>query len=175
MTLIDKVQGTIEKLTNDDTRLNTAEITALQQSFYNLQLGLVKLEFYISQAQNPDVKHCLTELRDEFVKPNLEKPQRIFSKIQVPFYNANAIERVGRLPRNVQGVFTDEEILLDTVYSMQAVVTGMQAGALVAVRGDVRDHFLNARDAAFDQWRKIGVVVYKTIPQVMPPTMSGVR
>ena len=175
MTLIDKVQGTIEKLTSDDTRLNTAEITALQQSFYNLQLGLVKIEFYLTQTQTPEVRNVLTELRDEFVKPNLDKPQRIFGKTQVPFYNMGALDRVQSIPKTVQKVFTDEEILLDTVYSMQAVITGMQAGALVAIRGDVRDYFLNARDAAFDQWRKIGAATNRLIPQVLPPTMSGVR
>ena len=176
MTIMDKIQGTFEKLTNDDTRINAAEITALQQSFYNLQLGLVKIEFYLTQAQNPDVKHVLTELRDEFVKPNLEKPVRIFGKAQVPFYNVDVNNRVQTMPRsNVQRYFTDEEILLDTVYSMQAVIAGMQAGALIAVRGDVRDYFLNARDAAFDQWRKIGAATYKTVPQVLPPTITGVQ
>lgn len=176
MTIMDKIQGTFEKLTNDDTRLNAAEITALQQSYYNLQLGLVKIEFYLTQAQSPDVKSVLTELRDEFVKPNLEKPARIFGKAQVPFYNVDVNTRVQSMPRNnVQRYFTDEEILLDTVYSMQAVIAGMQAGALIAVRGDVRDHFLNARDAAFDQWRKIGATTYKMIPQVLPPTITGVQ
>lgn len=175
MTIMDKIQGTIEKLTNDDTRLNTAEVTALQQSFYNLQLGLVKIEFYLTQCQSPDVKNVLTELRDEFVKPNLDKPTRIFGKAQVPFYNVDVNTRVQNLPKTgVQRFFTDEEILLDTVYSIQAVITGMQAGALIAVRGDVRDYFLNARDAAFDQWRKIGMTTYKMIPQVIPPTITGV-
>lgn len=176
MTIMDKIQGTIEKLTNDDTRLNTAEITALQQSYYNLQLGLVKIEFYLTQCQSPEVKNVLTELRDEFVKPNLEKPARIFGKAQVPFYNTDVNNRVQSMPRTgVPRFFTDEEILLDTVYSMQAVITGMQAGALLAVRGDVRDYFLNARDTAFDQWRKIGMVTYKLVPQVLPPTLSGVQ
>lgn len=176
MTIMDKIQGTFEKLTNDDTRLNAAEITALQQSYYNLQLGLVKIEFYLTQAQSPDVKSILTELRDEFVKPNLDKPTRIFGKAQVPFYNTDVNNRVQNMPRNnVQRYFTDEEILLDTVYSMQAVIAGMQAGALIAVRGDVRDYFLNARDTAFDQWRKIGITTYKMVPQVLPPTITGVQ
>ncbi|HUR67727.1 MAG TPA: hypothetical protein VM370_00645 [Candidatus Thermoplasmatota archaeon] len=175
LTIMDKIQGTIEKLTNDDTRMNTAEVTALQQSFYNLQLGLVKIEFFLTQTQNPEVRGILTELRDEFVKPNLEKPTRILGKAQIPFYNVDVNTRVQNMPRNnVQTFFTTEEILLDTVYSMQAVIAGMQAGALVAVRGDVRDFFLNARDAAFDQWRKVGLVTYKLIPQVLPPTITGV-
>lgn len=175
MTIMDKIQGTFEKLTSDDTRLNAAEITALQQSYYNLQLGLVKIEFYLTQTQTPDVRNVLTELRDEFVKPNLEKPTRIFGKAQVPFYSVDVNNRVQSMPRDgVQRFFTDEEILLDTVYSMQAVITGMQAGALLAVRGDVREYFLNARDAAFDVWRKVGMATYKMIPQVLPPTMSGV-
>ena len=174
MTMMDKIQATFEKLTNDDTRLNTAEITALQQTFYNLQLGLVKIEFYLTQAQSPDVKTILTELRDEFVKPNLEKPNRILGKVQVPFYNVDVNSRIQSLPRNnVPRIFTDEEILLDTVYSLQAVITGLQGGALIAVRGDVRDYFLNARDAAFDVWRKLGMVTYKTIPQVIPPVITG--
>ncbi|HET6405174.1 MAG TPA: DUF3231 family protein [Candidatus Thermoplasmatota archaeon] len=176
LTMMDKIQGTIEKLTNDDTRLNTAEITALQQSFYNLQLGLVKCEFFLTQCQNPDVRHVLTELRDEFVKPNLEKPTRILGKAQIPFYNVDVNTRMANYPKNsTQKFFTDEEIMLDTVYSMQAVITGMQAGALLAIRGDVRDYFLNARDAAFDQWRKIGLVAYRVVPQALPPTISGVN
>jgi len=175
MTIIDKVQGAVEKLRNDDTRLNTAEITMLQQAWYNLSLGLVKTEFYIRIAQNPEVKTMLTELRDEFVKPNLEKPQRMIEKTQISVHNLNATNRITTMPQTIPRVFSDEEIVLDTVYSMQAVITGLQAGALAAVRGDVRDYFLNARDAAFDQWRKVGAVAYKTIPQALPPTMSGVR
>lgn len=175
MTMIDKIQGAVEKLTNDDTRLNTAEITALQQVYYNLQLGLVKCEFYMSQAQSPEVKECMRELRDEFVKPNLDKPRRILEKTQIPFWNMNATERVTTIPQGGPRVFRDEEIMIDTVHSMQANITGLQAGALIAVRGDVRDYFLNARDAAFDQWRKIGMTTYKIVPQALPPTMSGVR
>ena len=175
MTIMDKIQGTFEKLTSDDTRMNTAEITALQQTYYNLQLGLVKIEFYLTQCQSPDVRNALTELRDEFVKPSLEKPTRIFNKAQVPFYNVDVNTRLVNYPTtSTQRFFTDEEILLDTVYSMQAVITGMQAGALIAVRGDVRDFFLNARDAAFDQWRKVGLVTYRLVPQALPPTISGV-
>jgi len=176
MTMMDKIQGTIEKLTNDDTRLNAAEVTALQQSYYNLQLGLVKIEFYLTQCQSPDVRHVLTELRDEFVKPHLEKPTRILTKAQVPFYSVDMNTRLTNYPKTSnQRFFTDEEVLLDTVYSMQAVITGMQAGALLAIRGDVRDYFLNARDAAFDQWRKIGLATYKMVPQALPPTLSGVN
>lgn len=175
MTIVDKIQGAVEKLTSDDTRLNTAEITSLQQAYYNLQLGLVKCEFYLTQAQSPEVKECLKELRDEFVKPNLDKPRRILEKTQVPFWNMNATERAASVPQGVARVFRDEEIMLDTVYSMQAVITGLQAGALIAIRGDVRDYFLNARDAAFDQWRKVGMATYRIVPQALPPTMSGVR
>lgn len=175
MTLVDKVQGAFEKLTGDDTRLNTAEITTIQQAYNALQLGLVKTEFYIEQAQNPEVKNALKELRDEFIKPNLDKPRRIVEKTTIPYFNLNATERVNALPRNVTRVFREEEILLDTVLSLQATITGLQAGALSAVRGDVRDWFLNARDAAMDQWKKIGMVAYKTYPQMIPPTMSGVR
>ena len=176
MTLVDKIQGTFEKLTGDDTRLNTAEITTIQQAYNALQLGLVKTEFYITQAQNPDVKHALTELRDEFIKPNLDKPRRIMEKTGIPFYNMSVSDRVGTINNaNVGRIFRDEEILLDSVLAMQATITGMQAGALAAVRGDVRDWFLNARDAAFGQWKKLGMVTYKTVPQMIPPTMSGVR
>ena len=176
MTLVDKIQGTFEKLTGDDTRLNTAEITTIQQAYNALQLGLVKTEFYIAQAQNPDVKHALTELRDEFIKPNLEKPRRIMEKTGIPFYNMGIQDRVNSMNVGTVGrVFRDEEILLDSVLAMQATVMGMQAGALSAVRGDVRDYFLNARDAAMGQWKKLGMVTYKTVPQMIPPTMSGVR
>ena len=175
MTIVDKIQGTFEKLTNDDTRLNTAEITAIEQVYNNLQLGLVKIEFYLSQTQNGDVRNVLTELRDEFVKPNLDRPKKILDKVGVPYLNLGGQDRVTQLPNNVSKVFRDEEILLDTVFSMQAVITGLQAGALAAVRGDVRDYFLNARDAAMGQWRKIGMVTHKVMPNAIPPTMSGVR
>lgn len=176
MTLVDKIQGTFEKLTGDDTRLNTAEITTIQQAYNALQLGLVKTEFYIQQAQNPDVKNALVELRDEFIKPNLDKPRRIMEKTGIPFYNISVQDRVTTINNaNVGRVFRDEEILLDSVLSMQATITGLQAGALSAIRGDVRDWFLNARDAAMGQWKKLGMVTYKTVPQVIPPTMSGVR
>lgn len=175
MTLIDKVQGAFEKLTGDDTRLNTAEITTIQQAYNALQLGLVKTEFYINQAENADVKRALTELRDDFIKPNLDKPRRILEKTGVPFLNMGVTERVTSMPRNVPRVLTDQEILLDTNLAMQATVMGLQAGALSAVRGDVRDWFLNSRDAAMDQWKKVGMVTYKTYPNMIPPTMSGVR
>jgi hypothetical protein len=176
MTLVDKIQGTFEKLTGDDTRLNTAEITTIQQAYNALQLGLVKTEFYITQAQNPDVKNALVELRDEFIKPNLDKPRRIMEKTGIPFYNLSVQDRIATInSANVGRVFRDEEILLDSVLAMQATITGMQAGALAAVRGDVRDWFLNSRDAAFGRWKKLGMVTYKTVPQMIPPTMSGVR
>jgi hypothetical protein len=175
MTLIDKVQGAFEKLTGDDTRLNTAEITTIQQAYNAMQLGLVKTEFYITQAQNPDVKNALTELRDEFLVPNLEKPRRVLDKTGIPYFNMGATDRVGALNKNAGRIFRDEEILLDTVLAMQATITGLQAGALSAVRGDVRDWFLNARDAAMDQWKKVGMVAYRNFPQMIPPTMSGVR
>lgn len=175
MTIVDKIQGTIEKLTNDDTRLNAAEITTIQQAYNALQLGLVKTEFYLTQVKSTEARDMLTELRDEFIKPNLEKPRRIMEKTGIPFLNLNVQERVGVMPKNVGQVFRDEEVLLDTVLAMQATITGLQAGALAAVRGDVRDYFLNARDAAFDQWRKIGMAAYKLMPQAIPPTMSGVR
>ena len=175
MTLVDKIQGTFEKLTGDDTRLNTAEITTVQQAYNALQLGLVKTEFYIAQSENPEVKRALTELRDDFIKPNLDKPRRIIEKTGVPLLNLGVQERVASIPRNVGRVYVDQEILLDTILAMQATIMGMQAGALSAVRGDVRDYFLNARDAGMDQWKKIGAVAYKNFPQMIPPTMSGVR
>lgn len=175
MTLVDKIQGTIEKLTGDDTRLNAAEITTIQQAYNALQLGLVKIEFYLTQTQTPEVRNALTELRDEFVKPNLEKPRRIMEKVGIPFLNLNVQERVNTMNKTVPKVFRDEEILLDTVLAMQTTIMGMQAGALSAVRGDVRDYFLNARDASMDQWKKIGVAAYRVMPQAIPPTMSGVR
>jgi hypothetical protein len=174
MTMIDKVQGTIEKLTGDDTRLNAAEITTIQQSYNAMQLGLVKTAFYLTQVQSPDVKSVLTELRDDFLVPHIEKPRRILEKAGIPFLNLNAQERVSNMPKAVPRVLRDEEIVLDTVLAMSATITGLQTGALVCVRGDARDYFLNARDAANDQWRKIGMVAYKLMPQAMPPTMSGV-
>src|SRR5438874_5659837 len=178
MAIIDKIQGTFEKLTNDDTRLNSAEITTIQQAYNALQLGYLKIELYLQHVQNPEVKEALRELRDEFVKPNLEKPRRILEKSGIPFLNMNVEGRIGNA--NPQrgtvptGAFTlvlrDEEALLDTVYSLQTTITSLQAGALVAVRGDVRDYFLNARDAAMDQWRKVGAAVYEIMPQAIPPT-----
>jgi hypothetical protein len=190
MAIIDKVQGTIEKLTGDDTRMNAAEITTIQQAYNAMQLGYIKTEFYLTQVQNPDVKRALEEVRDEFVKPNLEKPRRMLEKSGIPFLNLNVEDRVNVF-RNVGGgktgnvgtgsvgttglVLRDEEIILDSVLAMQATIAGLQAGALAAVRGDVRDYFLNARDAAMDQWRKLGMVAYRVIPQAIPPTMSGVK
>lgn len=182
MAIIDKVQGTIEKLTGDDTRMNAAEVTTIQQAYNALQLGYIKTEVYLANVQNPDVKRVLEDVRDEFVKPQMEKPRRILEKAGIPFLNLNVEERVavfrnkgaagGGNPNVV--VLRDEEVLLDTVLSLQATITGLQAGALVAVRGDVRDYFLNARDAAMDQWRKVGMAAYKVMPQAIPPTMSGV-
>ena len=183
MAIIDKVQGTIEKLTGDDTRMNAAEITTIQQAYNALQLGYIKTEFYLANVQNPDVKRALEEVRDDFIKPQLEKPRRILEKAGIPFLNLNVEDRVAVF-RNVgtnvnKGttvpVLRDEEVLLDTVLALQATITGLQAGALAAVRGDLRDYFLNARDTAMDQWRKVGMVAYKVMPQAIPPTMSGVR
>lgn len=174
MTMIDKVQGTIEKLTGDDTRLNSAEITTIQQTYNALQLGLVKTAYYIGQVQSEDARRVLTDLRDDFLAPNLDKPRRILEKAGIPFLNLNAQDRVANVPKSSSRTLRDEEIVLDTVLAMQATITGLQAGALVAVRGDVRDYFLNARDAANDQWKKLGVVAYKLMPQAIPPTMSGV-
>lgn len=173
MAIFDKIQGGIEKLTNDDTRLNTAEITTLQQAYNAMQLGLVKNEFYINQAQSEDVRHALTELRDEFLKPNLERPRRILNKLNVPSFHVDVENRLSTIPKTPMNVLRDEEILLDTILAMQATITGLQAGALAAIRGDVRDFFLNARDAAFDQWRKLGMVAYKTAPQLIPPVIAG--
>lgn len=175
MAIIDKVQGTIEKLTGDDTRMNAAEIVTVQQAYNALQLGYVKIEWYLAHAQNPEVKAVLTELRDDFVKPYVEKPRRMLEKSGIPFLNLNHEARIQNISK-AQGTFflRDEEILLDTVLAMQATITGLQAGALTAVRGDVRDYFLHARDAAMDQWRKVGMAAYKVIPAAIPPTMSGV-
>ena len=181
MAIIDKIQGTFEKLTNDDTRLNAAEITTIQQTYNALQLGYLKTEFFIDHVQNPDVKNALKEVRDEFFKPSLDKPRRILEKSGIPFLNLNVDERVRSVrgstgtptPTNAGLVLRDEEVILDSVLSLQATITGLQAGALAAVRGDVRDYFLNARDAAMDQWRKLGATAYKIVPQAIPPTMSG--
>lgn len=175
MAIVDKIQGTIDKLTNDDKRLNSAEITTIQQAYNAMQLGLVKTEFFISQAQESGVREMLTELRDEFLKPNMQKPRQILEKAGISHFNMNVEQRLSTLPKTNMNVFTDQEIILDTVLSMQATITGLQTGALVAVRGDVRDWFLNARDAAFGQWRKIGYTAYKNTPQLIPPTMSGVQ
>ena len=183
MAIIDKIQGTFEKLTSDDTRLNAAEITTIQQAYNALQLGLVKTELYIKQAQSADVKRALEDVRDEFIKPSLDRPRRILEKSGIPFLNLNAEERVNAFrdvaPTTDAGArpgawLVDQEILLDTVYSLQATITGLQAGALAAVRGDVRDYFLNARDAAMDQWRRVGMVTYRVVPTALPPAMSGV-
>ncbi|HEX2021557.1 MAG TPA: DUF3231 family protein [Candidatus Thermoplasmatota archaeon] len=174
MAIVDKIQGTIEKLTNDDTRLNSAEITTIQQTYNALQLGLLKTHFYIDNVQSGEVKEVLVELRDEFIKPNLEKPRRILDKAGIPYLDLHVQERVNNAPGRVGSFLRDEEVLLDTVLSLQATITGLQAGALAAVRGDVRDYFLNARDAAVDQWRRVGFLAYKIMPQAIPPTMSGV-
>ena len=169
---MDKIQGGIEKLTNDDTRLTTAELTALQQAYNAMALGLVKTEFFISQTKNDQVRNALQEIRDEFLKPNLERPKRILEKIGVPVMQVDMQARTATVPQTPLNVFRDEEILLDTLLSLQATVTGMQAGALTAVRGDVRDFFLNGRDAAFEQWRKTGYAAYKLAPHLIPPVVS---
>lgn len=185
MAIIDKVQGTFEKLMGDDTRMNAAEITTIQQAYNALQLGYVKTELYLANVQSPEVKRALEEVRDDFLKPQLEKPRRILEKSGIPYLNLNVDDRVNvfrnvgtsktnTTPTTAGLVLRDEEILLDTVLSLQATITGLQAGAISAVRGDVRDYFLNARDAAMDQWRKLGMVAYRVMPQAIPPTMSGV-
>lgn len=174
MGMIDKIQAGVEKLSTDQTRLNAAEITTLQQGLNAMQVGLVKTGFYIQQAKNPDVRKMLEALRDDFLEPHMERPMRILEKAGIPYMNMNAKDRVAHMPQNAEQVYRDEEIMMDTVLAMQATVTGMQSGALTAVRGDVRDFFLEARDAAMDQWRKIGMVAMKNMPQMMPPTMSGV-
>lgn len=174
MTLVDKIQGTLEKLTNDDTRMTAAEVTTVQQAYNAMQLGWIKNTFYIQQAQSADVKEALRELGDEFLKPNLEKPRRMMEKAGIPYLDLHAHERVQNMTQTNVGVYRDEEILLDSVLSMQATVAGLQAGALAAVRGDVRDFFLSTRDQAFEQWRKLGLLTMKKMPQAIPPTMSGV-
>lgn len=176
MAIIDKVQGTIEKLTGDDTRMNAAEIVTIQQAYNALQLGYVKIEWYLTQAQSPEVKTMLTELRDDFVKPYLEKPRRMLERSGIPYANFNVEGRLQQVAtmKGQSPVFNDQEIVLDTVLAFQTTIMGMQAGALTAVRGDVRDYFLHARDAAMDQWRKIGMVAYTVIPNAIPPTLSGV-
>lgn len=176
MAIIDKVQGTIEKLTGDDTRMNAAEIVTIQQAYNALQLGYVKIEWYLAHVQDPEVKSVLTELRDDFVKPYVEKPRRMLEKSGIPFLHLNVEQRLQQVPstKGAPFFFRDEEVLLDTVLSLQATITGLQAGALTAVRGDVRDYFLHARDAAMDQWRKVGMAAYRVIPAAIPPTMSGV-
>ncbi|GEM_PF-7088159 len=174
MTMIDKVQGTIEKLAGDDTRLNSAEITTLQQAYNAMQLGLVKTALYAAQAQSEDVRRVLDDLRDDFLLPNLEKPRRILEKAGIPFLDLRAQDRIANVPKTTAVLLRDEDIVLDTVLSLQATITGLQAGAIAAVRGDVRDYFLNARDAANDQWRKVGLMAYRVVPQILPPTMSGV-
>lgn len=173
MGIMDKIQGAAEKVTGDDTRLNAAEIVAIQQAYNALQLGLLKTEFFIDHVQSSDVKAALAEVRDEFVKAHIEKPRRILEKAGVPFLNLNVDTRVQDKPRIAAPIFRDEEFLLDSVLSLQATITSLQAGALVAVRGDVRDYFLNARDAAMDQWKKLGLVVVKTAPQMLPPTFGA--
>jgi hypothetical protein len=170
MGIMDKIQGAAEKVTGDDTRLNAAEIVAIQQCYNALQLGYLKSEFFIDHVQNNDVKLALKEVRDEFIKAHIEKPRRILEKAGVPFLNLNVDTRIQNKPANVGQILRDEEVLLDSVLALQATITGLQAGALVAVRGDVREYFLNARDAAMDQWKKLGMVVVKNAPQMLPPT-----
>jgi hypothetical protein len=174
MGVIDKIQAGVEKLTTDETRLNAGEITAIQQTLNAMQLGYVKNAFYLTQAQSTDVRTALEGLRDEFLEPNLERPVRIMEKAGIPYLNLNVKERVPNITTASGSVLRDEEVLLDTVLAMQATINGLQAGALIAVRGDVRDYFLNARDAAFDQWRKLGMITMRTMPAVIPPTMTGV-
>lgn len=175
MAIVDKIQSGIEKLTGDNTRLNSAEVTTIQQAYNALQLGMIKTSLYIENAQGDEVKAALREVRDDFLKPNLDKPRRILEQSGVPFLNLNVEGRLSAPPTRYTNYLRDEEILLDTVLALQATVTGLQAGALAAVRGDVRDWFLNARDAAFDQWRKVGYIMYKQMPQAIPPMVANAR
>jgi len=174
MALIDKAQAAWERITTDQTQLNAAEIVTLQQAVNALELGLVKTEFYIQQATNNDVKEVLTDLRDDFLVGHIQKATQILDKAGIPYMTLNARTRIESMTQ-APTVFTNEEVLLDTVFCIQATLTGLQAGAVAAVRGDVRDFFITARDDCFKVWRNIGMTAVKVMPDVIPPRMSGVH
>ena len=175
MAIVDKIQGALDKMTKDDTRVTSAELTALQQTYVVAQLGFIKNEFYIAQAKDPAVKEVLRNIGDEVLRPGMDKPRRMLEKANVPFVQLNAENRVAQFGNLNAPIFNDQEIVLDAMYWLQMGVTVAQAGALAAVRGDVREFVLNQRDAGMDQWRKLGMVVFRVVPNAIPPqvTVSG--
>lgn len=176
MGVIDKVQATIEKLTNDDTRLTSAEVTLVQQAYVLAQLGHVKGHLFQRQVQDPEIRSALEEVHEEFVRPHVDRPRRILEKAGIPFVDLQVEERARALAdAGSAGAshLTDREILLDTMYWLQASVTAAQAGALASLRGDVRDYFLGVRESGMDQWRKLALVVYRKVPNAIPPTVGG--
>lgn len=173
MALIDKAQAAFGKMTGDTTQLNAVEIVTLQQAYHALHLGLIKNEFYLQQAQNPQLKQCLQSIKDDFLMEWMEKPEDILDKAGVPYMKLHSKSRIENLP-SASTVFKDEEIMLETVLTFQTTIMGLEAGAMGAVRGDVRDYFLSARKDAEGVWRKIGAAAMNIIPAAMPPRMSGV-
>lgn len=174
MALIDKAQGALGKMTGETTSLNAAEITSLQQCIHAMHLGLIKNEFYLEQCQNDDLRKALQSIKDDFLMEWLEEPETFLDKAGVPYMKLHAMDRAENLA-SVSQVFKDEEIMLDTVLSFQATIMGLEAGALAAVRGDVRDFFINAKEDAMKCWRQIGMAAVKLIPTALPPRMSGVK
>lgn len=179
MAIIDKVQGAFDKLTKDDTKMTAAELIAVQQASWAAQLAYIKNSFYIRSVQDEDVKAVLREINDEYIKPGLAKSSRFIEKAAVPYVNLNWEQRTGNLPTGMgQGAgayqLNDQEMLLDAMYWMQASISAAQAAALVCVRGDLRDFFLGQRDQGMDLWRKLAMVVYRTVPNAIPPQVQVV-
>lgn len=175
MAIVDKIQGALDRMTKDDTRVTSAELTALQQTYAVAQLGHIKNEFYLSQVKDDGLRGVLQAIGDEVLKPGMERSRRMLEKANVPLVQLNAESRVAQFNRSATQVLNDQEIALDAMYWLQMGTTVAQASALAAIRGDVRDFYLHQRDANMDQWRKLGMVVFRLVPNAIPPqvTVSG--
>lgn len=175
MALMDKFQAAYDKLTKDDTRLNSAELTMIQQAYTLGQLGYIKAQFAQRVVQDEGIRHAIQEIADEFLKPGLAKPRSILERASAPSVNLNWETRGNGPNAGATGStpwLNDQEILLDTMYWLQASVSVAQAAALAAVRGDVREYFLNQRDQGMDHWRKLALLVYKHVPNAIPPQVQ---
>lgn len=171
MAIVDKIQGAFDKITKDDTRVTSAELTVLHQTFTMAQLGFIKNEMYMAQVKDPALRELLQNVGEELLQPALVKARKFLEKANVPFALLNPEERKEAVARG-PGVLNDQEIALDAMYWLQAGIAGAQTGALMAVRGDVRDFFLNQRDQGMDLWRQMGLVVFRIVPNAIPPQVQ---
>lgn len=177
MAIIDKVQGALDKLTKDDTKMTAAELIAVQQASWAAQLAYIKNSMFIRHVQNDDLKAVLREINDEYIKPGLARSSKFIERAAVPYVDLNWEQRTGNLPQTGTAnafALNDQEAILDAMYWMQASITAAQAASLVCVRGDLRDFFLSQRDQGMDLWRKLALVAYRIVPNSIPPQVQVV-